>query len=243
MTKTKNSHLLILKDVNAFEVIKNVEEIKQIHIPETPIDLDEEDVNISSLVKEKSQRCIYFLDQYKNKIRYWVNMIDYTQSGALPLYTKKPCWWCRHSFDTHPIGCPIKYNTHKKTGIEKERVESCFSNMNLSFEKNDFFETIGIFCSFPCVKAFIYDEMSKGDRSRYKDSLTLLSLLYEKLFGHKQIIPKAGDYKNLKDYGGHLTLEDYRNSFGILRYDETCNLRRPYMFSSSVYIKETKIKI
>lgn len=239
----KGKYMIVLKNINIADVIMNNFNTKD--IPDTPIQPEiSDEVSISSLLQEKSNRCIYFLDQYKNRIKYWVNMIDYTQNGALPLYTNKPCWGpCRSTFNTHPIGCPIKYNSHKEEGLEKERIEKHLHEMNLTFEKNDFFETVGIFCSFPCVKAYIYDEMSRGNRARYKDSLTLLTLMYEKLFGEKITIPKAGDYKLLKEYGGHLTPEELRGTFGRLEYEETTNLRRPYMFSSSVYIKETRMRI
>lgn len=239
--KVLGKYIIVLKNINAIDVILNNN--KKFNTKSTQIEVYPNEVNITSLVQEKSNRCMYFVDQYKNKVKYWVNMIDYTQNGSLPLYTNKPCWWHRSSFSTHPIGCPIKYSSHKEKGLEKERIERQFKIMNLNFEKNDFFETVGLFCSFPCIKAFIYDEMSRGNRVRYKDSLTLLSLLYEKIFGRKVFIPKAPDFKVLKEYGGHLTPEEFQNSFGRLEYSETTNLRRPYMFSSSVYIKETRIKI
>jgi len=56
------------------------------------------------------------------------------------------------------------------------------------------------------------------------------------------IIPCAHPLGALIDYGGHLTVEQYRESFGVLRYDETANIKRPIMFSSSPYIEEYAVK-
>jgi|GEM_PF-5987706 len=192
--------------------------------------------------KRTKKHFVILSDQYKNASKYWVNMLDYTQNGCLPPYTSKPCWWCRSSFKTHPIGCPIKY--HKPTtDIDKERLSLNLKYFNLQLDKDeDFFETEGLFCSFSCVKAYILDELSKSQSGKYKNSLTLLSLLHEKMCGSIHIIKKAPTWKVLKDYGGHLTPDQYRENFNSFNYQESVNIRRPYMFSTSKYILEKKIK-
>ena len=93
------------------------------------------------------------------------------------------------------------------------------------------------------MKAYILDQLSRSRSSRFKESLTLLSLLYSKLFGKLVTIPPAPTWKVLQDYGGHLTEEEYLETFGRLVYTETVNIRRPYMFSSSAYIQETRVRV
>lgn len=221
------------------------------------------DIPVSELLYEKSKRAYYFLDTRKIQNKFWVIMIDVTLNGPLPSSIQKPCWWCRHKFGTKPIGCPLRYHPHKKTGIEKERFEDKMKNADLPTTTNDFFETEGCFCSFPCCKAFILDQ--KGS-VKYKESLTLLSLLFSILYStdtrpvgvfaigknktedttkteDKYDFPAAPSWKLLKDYGGHLTIEEWRSTFGKLEYDPTVNSRRPYMFCSSQYISEKKIKL
>ncbi len=236
--------ILTLKNINASQVLLShygpVCETED--IPETTLQVDPS-IEISDLIKEKSNRCIHFLDNYKNRVKYWVQMIDTTQGMALPLHTKNPCWWCRHSFTTHPIGCPVRYSPQKDIGIEKERLDERFKELNYSSDTNDFFETLGIFCSFPCVKSYIQDQMSRNRSSRYREAQTLLTLLYQKLFGILITIPRAPSWKLLKSYGGHLTPEEFRSTFGRLEYDETVNIRRPYMFSSSQYIREIRVRL
>ncbi len=236
--------ILTLKNIDAAQVLLShygfTSETEE--IPETILSVDIP-IKINDLLKEKSNRCIYFLDNSKNRVKYWVNMIDITQGMALPIRTAKPCWWCRHSFTTRPIGCPIKYSAQKDEGLEKERIEERFKELNYSDDTNDFFETEGFFCSFPCVKSFIQDQKSRSRTSRYRESQTLLTLLYEKLFGEKITIPRAPSWKMTTDYGGHLTPEEFRSTFGRLEYDETVNIRRPYMFASSGYIQETRVRL
>jgi len=209
-------------------------------LPQTIIDNDEIDILRSDLMHEKSRRSYYFLDVRKNQIKLWPNMIDVVSNGALPTTTIKSCWWCRHTFTTRPIGCPIRYHPHKSHGVERQRVEEKFKNADIPLTDTDFFETEGYFCSFPCCKAYIID---KGFNAKYKESISSLSLLFKILYGKLIDIPVAPSWKILKEYGGHLTIQEYRSTFGRLEYEETINIRRPYMFASSQYISEKKIKL
>ena len=235
---------LTLKNIDAAQVLLSHygSTYETDEIPETTLSV-ERDIEIADLLKEKSNRCIYFLDNYKNRVKYWVTMIDATQGMALPIRTTKPCWWCRAPFKTRPIGCPIKYSEQKDDGLDKERIEERFKELNYRDDTNDFFETEGLFCSFPCVKYFIQHEKGHSRTSRYREAQTLLTLLYEKLFGKKITIPRAPSWRTTIDYGGHLTPEEFRSTFGRLEYDETVNIRRPYMVSSSRYIQETRVRL
>lgn len=240
-------------------------------IHQTIVDIqpkEEEDIHTNSLTFDKSKRAMWFLDVHKTKTKYWVNMIDVLQRDStpkddgdhpvkgglvstLPQQTSRPCWHCRHTFTTRVWGCPLKYNHCTNNSIERGYVEKKFSKSKvLTLEgtrlsgcspRVDFFETEGIFCSPPCVKAYILDQ---GVNARYKDSSTLLSLLYFKMTGVKvEHIPRAPSWKQLVEYGGHLTIKDYRATFGKLEYSETVSVRRPYMFCSSKYIEERRIKV
>jgi len=214
-------------------------------IQETPIDIDGEDIGINEILHEKSKkskRSIMFLDPHKCYIKYWGVMIDMTINGPLPRYTSKPCWYCRNRFASHPIGCPIKYHTSKEEGPSKERIEEVFSRLNLTIEDGtDFFETEGLFCTFPCVKSYILDELSRTKSPKYKKSLTHLTLLYKKIFGMITTIPAAPSWKLTEDWGGHLSPQEYRASTGMLEYVETINVKRPYMFCSSTLVRERRL--
>jgi hypothetical protein len=218
-----------------------VEENENEDLPQTLISADEDaDIPVVDLLHEKSKKAYYFLDTRKIQVKYWGVMLDVTMNGALPTSTNKACWWDRHPFKTSPIGCPLVYHSHKTEGIDKERFEEKLKAANIRCDKNDFFETEGYFCSFPCCKAYI---LSQRNNMRYKDSASLLSLLLYVMYGIRDIIPVAPSWKNLKEYGGHLSIQEFRSSFGKLEYNETVNTRRPYMFCSSHYIKEKHLKL
>lgn len=213
-------------------------------LPQTYIQDDatiDKDIPISEILHEKSKRNLYFLDSRKIPNKLWGTMFDVTSNGCLPVSVQKPCWWCRHNFQTRPIGCPLRYNPHKSSGIEKERFEEKSKAAGLDCETNDFFETEGYFCSFPCCKAYILDQQFAN--IKYKDSATLLTLLYFKIYGSTPTFPCAPTWKILKEYGGHLNISEFRCSFGRLEYEPTVNTRRPYMYCSSQYISERKIKL
>ena len=241
----------VLSDISAIQVILSgyaaqtkkilVENDDKDALPQTLITADEDaDIPVVDLLHEKSKKAYYFLDTRKIQIKYWGNMLDVTSNGSLPSYTNKPCWWCRHLFKTRPIGCPLVYHPHKKEGVDKERFEEKLKAANISRDGNDFFETEGYFCSFPCCKAYI---LSQRNNMKYKDSAGLLSLLMYSIYRRRDIIPAAPSWKLLKDYGGHLTIQEFRSSFGKLEYEETINTRRPYMFCSSQYISEKRLKL
>jgi len=213
---------------------------------ETVLDFDGQNIGIADLLHEKSKktkRSIMFLDPHKGHVKFWGVMLDLTLNGPLPRYTPKPCWHCRNKFSYHPIGCPIRYSKQKDKGLSKTLIEERFTELNLSLENgNDYFETEGIFCTFPCVKSFILNQISMTKSPKYKRALTLLTLLYLKIFGVLIKIPTAGTWKLTADWGGHMTPHEFRASTGLLEYTETINTKRPYMFCSSGWIREKRVK-
>lgn len=206
---------------------------------------EDNSVNFLHEKDKKRKRGIFFIDPQRGQVKLWATMIDFTIAGAIPRITKKPCWSCRNKFNTHPVGCPIKYNPTPKNPIHANRIKERFREMNVSFDENnlDFFETEGIFCSFTCVKFYILDQLAKTKSAKYKKALEYLSLLYYKITGESVIIPSLSSWKLSLDWGGHLTPTELRASVGNLDYNETVNVMRPYMFCSSNWIKERKIKL
>lgn len=251
---TESKAIIVLHDISAEEVLlfyygpgHHDSEDSDDGIAETILEFGDEDIGITTLLHEKSKkskRSIMFLDPHKSTVKLWGNMIDLAQGTALPRYTTKPCWWCRSTFKSHPIGCPIRYNPEKPNGTDRNRILQRFKEANLPLDEGtDFFETEGIFCTFPCVKTYILNELSRTKSPKYKRALTLLTLLYLKLMGKITIIPTAGTWKVLYEWGGHLTPQEYRASTGLLEYIETVNVRRPYMYSTSAYVQEKRLRV
>lgn len=190
------------------------------------------------IMQEKSDRYNYFLDSKKNKIKHWMHMIDFTKEGPLPLNINIPCWWCRELFITCPIGIPTRFWSAKNQNRDRIDVLEKLKELNIEVENNfEFFETEGIFCSFPCCKSYILENFNNP---RYKNSLNNLSLLYWKLNKNIINIPQAPHWKFLKKWGGHLTIDQFRSSFSHnhLTYEMSPNKMQPFMFPISFMYTE-----
>jgi hypothetical protein len=256
--KGKSDTTFSLNNVNIVQLMlsRNVRSKKPIFIDSTnsplgqgdtstivAIDDEASDIPITDLLHEKSKRAMYFLDTRKIQHKFWGTMIDVTENGPLPVSTSKPCWWCTNAFRGMPVGCPLKYYPNS-SGVLQQRFKEKLKGANYPAKdleiSNEFFETEGYFCSFPCCKAYITDQRNNV---KYKDSNSLLSLLYKIFYGRPPDFPEAPSWKLLKEYGGHYTIEEFRASFGQLEFAETVNIRRPYMFCTSQYIAEKRVKL
>ena len=198
------------------------------------------EINVTSLLHESSNKYTSWLDPSHTMVKMWINMVDIVAAGPMPIKTDKPCWWDRKTFETCPIGAPINYCHDILSSNMKEIVKANISKLNLNCDMENYFETEGIFCSFSCAKAWIM-EQSKVD-IRYKDSSTLLNQLYYKLYGEIIDISPAPTWKILEKWGGHLSIEEFRNSYCVIQYIITPNIKRPFMFSVGNYVEEIREK-
>lgn len=180
---------------------------------------------------EDEKNSDYFIDLYNQKNRLSIVMLDYTLN-TMPISTTKNCWWCREIFNNSPIGIPIKYypNTNKTREI--------FKKNNLNSSEFDYFETEGIFCSFPCAKSFV---VSERFNTKYKNSTQLLVLLYKKIHNKITNIPTAPSWKLLKKYGGEMSISEFRDSFGKNMFIDTFNIKRPLLFSTGSLFHQKEI--
>ncbi len=231
--------LFTLKDVDGKALISiHFAEVEKDEIVETVVPTE---LTVTELLHDRKKGTYYFYDSTKTKTKYWLNMFDSDSRKAVPLYTTKSCWWCKAGFTTHPIGCPISYEANA-SGEKKKMFDEYLASMNItSTNSSDYFVTEGVFCSFPCLKAYIIDNCSRNFGGRYKESCTYLTLMYFKLYGEMSQIPRAGSWKMIKEWGGPLTIDEFRQTYGKLLYTETPNVRRPMMYCSSTYIKESRL--
>lgn len=81
---------------------------------------------------------------------------------------------------------------------------------------NDYFEGEGVFCSFNCMFAYLFENYC----IKYKNSGMLLNKLYKSIFGHypKQKIIPSPSWKLLQEYGGDWSIEEYRKNFQVVDY-------------------------
>lgn len=93
------------------------------------------------------------------------------------------CYYCHHPFDNLPFYIPLKY---------------C--------EDLDRYKLFGNFCSPNCAKSYCLSN------KLLENKVYLLCQFYKKLFGPSFKFTPAPSFLMLKEYGGTLTIEEFRNS-------------------------------
>jgi hypothetical protein len=98
-----------------------------------------------------------------------------------PEQTDIMCWWCCHNFEGCPIPCPVSYDII-----------------------NDNYKANGVFCSWSCAAAYSIE--------KYTD-ITLLQQMKNELdlCNVGNMINIAPSKYILKNFGGHLSIKDFRN--------------------------------
>lgn len=208
---------------------------------------------IADIFTTDVETSVSFLDENKKNYKCAISMLEWSTQKKLPDQTSIKCFWCKSSFKTKPIGCPItfcnsmiekSYVSHitkdkyfMKENINKKKLESALETDGIDIEpiKKDYYLTDGCFCSFNCILAFIKD--NKHDMF-YKDSQSLLHSLYYQMIGKKvgKLIP-APHWRLLKDFGGQLDIEEFRRTFNVIDYDFMFRIRdlREMRTISNVY--------
>ena len=204
--------------------IDNIEIIKKFSLTEKCINNynydnnDDKDITfINELSINNDKKTYSFMDDSKQLHSCIVTMIQNKKTIEKCDNTK--CFWCRNTFNTEPIGCPIKF-------IAPEIVKKHYSYINnenyiirektyKETDKTTYYETDGIFCSFNCCLAYI----NHNKRNYiYKDSLMLLSKMYYDLFNTKFNIIQAPSWRMLSEFGGNMSIEEFRKSFNKIEY-------------------------
>jgi hypothetical protein len=101
-----------------------------------------------------------------------------------PTKTAYKCYWCCHSFDTRPYFIPTKY-------------------------QDSIFHVYGNFCSFNCALAYNNDRQE----SNWTFNAELLHFLYRKIYGTNDEIKIAPPREVLEDFGGNISIDEFRNNF------------------------------
>lgn len=202
---------------------------------------------ITDLEILKSPRTISFLDEFKTLRKCSVSMIDFKTRYHHMTRCPYKCFWDRCNIPNHvqSIGCPIRYipsraikvydsfiskekysitepiTEIKKMKIEKNetKYDESFKNNELKTESLGYYETDGIFCSFNCCLAFL-NAKGNNKNSLYRNSKNLLLQIYNDISSSNdfnEIIP-AGHWRTLIDFGGFLSIEDFRSSFNKVKW-------------------------
>lgn len=109
---------------------------------------------------------------------------DEFNSGNEILISPYRCYHCHHNFNNKPFFLPIDYNCESKR-----------------------FKVTGNFCSPNCVKTYACNSKI------YENRIYLIGHMYRKLFGANYTIKPAPPIQTLKEYGGKLSIEEFRANF------------------------------
>lgn len=262
--KPKYLHTIILEGINARELYKRLKIGKPANDAfQTSGIMEYVDNNCMITTESGANAAVTNLPEFSSNRRNTnlfldskttsklTTFVDYIKYGSLPYKTDLSCWHDRHPFSTSPIGCPVRYvekmvDKHTPTsavaimptphsGSNDTPVSDSVKKTLPKISTNNYYLTMGVFCSFPCVLAFIN---ANRHNPLYKDSKVLLHSLYYKLYGSELKISPANDWQCLKNYGGHLSIEEFRRSFCTCNYVITPDIKRPFMVSVGKHIEE-----
>ena len=102
----------------------------------------------------------------------------------------------------------------------------------IKIDKNEYYITDGIFCSFNCAYAYILDNEQNPD---YTLSKSLIINMYQRLFDTEFTIFASPNWRLLAQYGGHLTIDEFREQFNKIEYIDLENrfANKPMQYTSS----------
>jgi len=174
----------------------------------------ETDIKTKTKTKTKNndKKTIDKLNLKIKKLNHKLEMLRPCKKKILNIYktnynNNTKCWWCKYSFDSQPVGLPDNYFNNK-------------------------FNLIGCFCSFNCAKSYNIDL----NDNKYLKRNNLLNYLYYKSYNEEKEIIPAPNWKILKDFGGTITIEQFRDDF-LINSTEFIYLDPP-LISRKPYIEE-----
>ena len=147
-----------------------------------------------------------------NQNKFIINNMNKIITYTVNFTKNTKCWWCRNTFLTPCIQLPEDYY-------------------------NDTFYCIGNFCSFNCMKSYNLD---LNDSLIYKRE-SLINLLYYLTYSEYKNIVSAPHWLTLEEYGGLLTIDEYREN--IILNTKDYLILHPPLISRQMQIEESyKIK-
>ena len=96
------------------------------------------------------------------------------------------CWWCCHEFDSTPLSMPFRHD-----------------------ERRNIFHTSGNFCSWSCMKSYAIDKYGLSRGGLICGNIVMMR---KKMFNQIGSVKPAPDRFRLKEFGGDMTIEDFRKN-------------------------------
>lgn len=261
--------VFILKNIDPEKIDKKYNLIAY-KKPEEKTNENEKRTKITDLATNEKDDMIYFsfMDESKKDRQCVVTMKSFLTNEDFPPTTAIHCFWCRHSFPYRPIGCPIDFVSDRMTktyhseitkdvytlrenvtpgqtdDVSKELLDqtSHMIKNEYKIQSRNYYLMDGLFCSFNCCLAFI---KSNTRNPLYINSENYLIKIYYDIFGSESasLVP-APSWRLLKNYGGHMTIEDFRKNFYKVDYFSIDNLVVPFPNAKPVgFLFEKQVKL
>lgn len=181
--KPKNNNTIIKKE-------KNIQNPIIVHLP---IEFKEEEYNNNDIfIQQSDDKKI--IKELKSKVKQLTKQLENikTDDDNSKVFNTSinssennyKCWWCRYNFCSPVVELPEQYFNEK-------------------------FYCSGIFCSYNCALAFNIDMNDENVSKR----TSLLHFHYKKTYNKYININPAPSWKILKEAGGCIEIDDYRNNF------------------------------
>jgi len=166
------------------------------------------------------------------------------------------CWWCRHSFSGIPYSCPLGYNPlvlkkSYRSAISKSHhtlkelrghnyVPSQISTgMDIECSKPSF-TTDGWFCSINCMIAFVNENKTNPTYYNSKDLIAKMFTAFEP--ESVTLPPAAPHWRLLMRFGGHLTINEFRENMTKVSYCDKGTTRTNVLYNPISRCYEEKLK-
>lgn len=176
-----------------------------------------------------------FTNSKKERVNIFIPFLD-VEGNILPRHTNIRCKCCHHNFNHEPLGCPIEYVCVDQDPRMK-KLRQFYEGNNIKYDVNDlyFFLCEGVFCGMECLKSYILEKLSINSKSAvYRDSLSNLSILANKLGINANDINSSKNISMLECYGGLCNIDEYRKNNIVMK--KTHSFSRPLLFfSNEVY--------
>ena len=265
ITMTKKSRIFHLKGIDVDKIDKKYDIKLVSNITSVDEFIPKNTTKLSELTDKSCGEIVSFLDETKRLHKCSISMINFKSHEPLDDTIIYNCYWDRHPIENKPIGCPISYvsrNANKvyyseisketysiKENITPSKLENlkhtyCGSSTSkLSISSKAYYQTDGIFCSFNCCMAFILD--NKHNRI-YDLSQMLLLKMYNDIVDSKVndvvVIKPAPHWRLLTEYGGSLSIKEFRGNFNKIEYENFGMIKNFPEFNPMGVLHEEKIK-
>lgn len=198
-------------------------------------------------IEETISSELHYHDELRKIHKCCMSAVQYSKSNEYC------CFWCRHPFSSTPIGCPIEYSPRVISRVYNSEItkdtfvvnESIASNQEikdqhiLKTKESEHYESDGIFCSLNCTLAFAIENKHNPT---YSKSVMLVHKIYNEIVENKtsSLIPSPS-WRMLKEYGGNLSIEEFRKNFQRISY-ENRGIHR-LAFRPIAFVFEEKFKL